>query len=202
MTKANVLRRILPIAALTLLSTGVFGKGTIVIDSYLKTNYAIITARYDLSEAYRVKIFDEEGQLLYSSSQIKAATPFQKVFDLTSLDDGDYTIELTGKNGTSSDVFTIANKELIQSANTKVMEQSDLIFFRVAEDKLYVSHNNFDNKDLSISITDKIGAELYNANLSSETTYSGMFDLKDLPRGNYFVSLVSGTKEYYYEINR
>ncbi len=202
MKKVNVFRRILPIAVLVLLSSGTFAKGKIFINSYLKTDYAVITARYDAAENYRIKIFDTEGEELYSSSRINGAASFQKLFDLTSLEDGEYTIELTGKNEKASEKFTIKNHELVKLDSDK--EESEVLkaFFRVANDRLYVSHMNFDKAALRISIDDKFGTEIYNSSLPSESTYSGMFDLTNLPAGEYQVSLVSGNKEYSYEFNK
>ncbi|WP_430813879.1 DUF3244 domain-containing protein [Carboxylicivirga sp. RSCT41] len=202
MKKVNVFRRMLPIALLALLPAVTFAKGKIFINSYLKTDYAVITARYDAAENYRVRIFDTDGDVLYASSRINGASSFQKLFDLTSLEDGEYTIELTSKSETSSEKFTIKNNELVKIDSADEKSEMLRAFFRVAEDKLFVSHMNFDNAALSISIDDKFGTEIYNSNLPSESTYSGMFDLTNLPSGEYKVSLVSGGKEYNYEFDK
>lgn len=202
MKKVDVLRRVLPIAVLVLLSTGAFAKGKIVISSYLRTDYAVITARYDAAENYRVKIFNAEGDELYASSRINGTASFQKLFDLTSLEDGEYTIELTSKKEKATEKFAILDHELV-SVNGK-KEESEMLkaFFRVANDRLYVSHMNFDNAALRIKIDDKFGTEIYNSSLPTESTYTGMFDLTNLPSGEYQVSLVSGNKEYSYEFNK
>ena len=202
MKRVDVLRRILPIAVLALLSTGAYAKGKIFINSYLKTDYAVITARFDAAETYRVKIINEEGEKLYSSSRINGAASFQKLFDLTSLEDGTYTIELTSKEAKSTEKFTIKNKELIKVEGSESSNEMLKAFFRVADEKLYVSHMNFDQSALSIRIDDKYGAEVYNSSLPAESTYSGMFDITNLPKGQYNVSLVSGNKKYSYEFNK
>lgn len=192
----------MPIAVLALLSTGAFAKAKIFITSYLKTDYAVITARYDAAENYRVKIFNTDGDELYASSKISGAASFQKLFDLTSLEDGDYTIELTSKKDKTIEKFAIKNHELVSVDGKKEDSEKLKAFFRVANDKLYVSHMNFDKAALRISIDDKFGTEIYNSALPSESTYSGMFDLTSLPSGEYQVSLVSGNKAYSYEFNK
>ncbi|TRX72610.1 hypothetical protein [Carboxylicivirga sp. M1479] len=202
MKKVNVLRRLLPVAVLALLSTGAFGKGKIFINSYLKTDYAVITARYDAAENFRLKIVDQDGSELYSSSRINGASSFQKLFDLSSLEDGEYTIELTSKNEKSSEKFIITNHELIKADSKESENEALNAFFRVAENKLYVSHMNFDKAALSIKIDDKFGTEIYNSSLPTKDTYSGMFDLSKLPSGEYQVSLVSGNKEYSYGFDK
>ncbi|MBS2209986.1 hypothetical protein KEM09_01125 [Carboxylicivirga mesophila] len=202
MKKVNVLRRILPIAVLALLSTGAFGKGKIFISSYLKTDYAVITARFDVADNYRVKIFNKSGEELYASSRISGAESFQKLFDLKSLADGEYTIELTSKKEKSSEKFTIENHSLVKVNGASDDSEMLKAFFRVANDKLYVSHMNFNEEALSITIGDRFGTEIYNSNLPTESTYSGMFDLTNLPSGAYMVSLTSGNKEYSYEFNK
>lgn len=202
MKKVNVMKRVLPIAILVLLSTSAFAKAKIFINSYLKTDYAVITARHDAADNYRVKIFNTDGDELYASSKISGAASFQKLFDLTSLKDGEYTIELTSKNEKASEKFAIKDHVLVSVDGKKSDSEMLKAFFRVTNDKLYVSHVNFDKATLRISIDDKFGTEIYNSALPSESTYSGMFDLTNLPSGEYQVSLVSGNKEYSYEFNK
>ncbi|MCT4648656.1 MAG: DUF3244 domain-containing protein [Carboxylicivirga sp.] len=202
MKKVNVLRRILPIAVLALLSTGAYGKGKIFINSYLETDYAVITARYDAAESYRIRISDADGSQLYSSSRIDGAASFQKLFDLSSLEDGDYFIELTSRKGVSKERFSVKNHELVKRESKSVEKDLLNAFFRVADEKLYVSHMNFGQSMLNIYINDQFGTEVYNSSLPNESAYSGIFDLTNLPSGAYQVSLVSGDKKYNYEFDK
>jgi len=202
MTKVNVLKRLLPIAVLALLSTGLFAKGKICINSYLRTDYAIITARPDVAESYRIKILNDEGAEMYASSRIKGAASFQKLFDLSSLADGNYRIELTSKNTTSVEKFSVVSHKLVRKDVEEKESELLTAFFRVAKEKLYVSHMNFEQAALRISIDDANGTEIYNSSLPKESAYSGMFDLTKLPSGEYQVTLVSGKNEYNYEFNK
>ncbi|WP_439182985.1 DUF3244 domain-containing protein [Carboxylicivirga taeanensis] len=202
MKKVNVIKQILPIAVLVLMSTGAFAKGKIFVSSYLKTDFAVITARIDAEDNYRVKLFNAQGDELYASSRIKGAESFQKLFDLTSLEDGEYTIELISKDNRAVETFTVENNALVKVNGVNDDVEGLNAFFRVANDRLYVSHMNFEQAALHISIDDKFGTEIYNSSLPSESTYSGMFDLKNLPSGEYQVLLTSGGKEYSYVFNR
>lgn len=192
----------MPVAVLALLSTGAFGKGKIYISSYLKTDYAIITAQHGNSENYRVRIYDEAGSELYSSLRINGSSAFQKLFDLSTLEDGKYSIELKSKKETSVEEFVIKGNRLASVVGSK--EDSSLLnaFFRVSDNKLYVSHMNFSNAGLQIRIGDEYGTDVYSSDLPSEGAYSGMFDVTNLPTGDYTVLLISGDKEYNYEFSK
>jgi len=202
MKKVSILGKILPIAVLVLLSTGSFAKGKIFINSYLRTDYAVITARHDVAENYKIRIVNEEGTELYASSRIKGVSSFQKLFDLSSMSDGEYCIELASKNASLVEKFKVKDHKLLKSETEELETELLNAFFRFSDEKLYVSHMNFDKAELGISIDDASGIEIYNSALPIESSYSGMFDLTNLPSGEYQVTLMSGNKEYNYEFNK
>jgi len=191
----------MPIVVLALLPTGAFAKGKIFINSYLATDYAVITANYGSTDRFRVKIFDETGTELYTSSRMNGSS-FQKLFDLTAFQDGIYTIELTGRKDVVSESFIVKDHKLVKPDNSEIKSEILKAFFRITDEKLYVSHLNSEKAVLSIRINDASGIELYNSELPSKSTYSGMFDLTNLPAGEYQVSLISGNKEYNYAFNK
>jgi len=201
MKRVSVLRKVLPLAVLVLISTNAFAKGKIFINSYLKTDYAVVTAQYDDLDNYRIKISNVAGDEFYTSSRIKGVASFQKLFDLSSLADGEYRIELKSRKETSIEKFSIVDQRLVVNEGN---EKNDFLnaFFRVSDEKLYVSHMNFEKAPLRISIDDAYGSEIYNSALPKDSAYSGRFDIANLPTGVYQVSLKSGNKEYSYAFKK
>ena len=203
MKKVTLLKRILPVAFATLISISAFGKGNIFIHSYLKTDYAIVSAQNSFSEAFKVIIVNEAGETLYSSPRIKTSNSFQKLFDLSSVDNGDYKVILSGKNARVVESFSVVDHKLVKKeVETLAEEKKTNTFIRTSGDKLYISHLNFLNDELSIKINDAKGDEVYNSELPSESTYSGLFDISKLPAGNYQVCLTSGEKMYSYDFRK
>lgn len=203
MKKVTLLKRILPLAFAALFSISAFGKGNVFIHSYLKTDYAIVSAQNSFSEAFKVTIVNAAGETLYSSPRIKSSNSFQKLFDLSSVDNGDYKVILSGKNARVVESFSIVDHKLVKKEGEKLADEEKAnTFFRTSGDKLYISHLNFLNDELTIKINDIKGDEVYNSELPSKSTYSGLFDISKLPAGNYQVCLTSGEKVYSYDFRK
>lgn len=197
--KKIILKSVLPVVLLALCSVGSFAKGNVFINSYLRTNYAIVSAHYDTDEAFRVKIIDAQGVVLYSSKRIDASNSYQKLFDLTSFEDGAYSLILSGKNSHVVEAFKVKDHKL-----NKEVKADDLVktFVHKNENKLIVSNLNFNNKVISMTIVDASGDIVYSSLLPKEITYSGLYDITGLPIGNYNVSINSEGKDYSYAFRK
>jgi len=203
MKKTTVLKRILPIAFAALVSVSAFGKGNVFIHSYLKTDYAIVSAQNSFSETFKVTIVNAAGETLYASPRIKSSNSFQKLFDLSSVNNGDYKVILSGKNARVVESFSVVDHKVVKKEAKKLAEAEKAnTFFRTSGDKLYISHLNFLNDELTIKINDAKGEEVYNSELPSNSTYSGLFDISKLPAGKYQVCLTSGEKMYSYDFRK
>nr|WP_321406061.1 hypothetical protein [uncultured Carboxylicivirga sp.] len=206
MKKVSVLKGVFAIAAIAFLSTSAFGKGKLVISKYLDTDYAVVSALSDASSSFKVKVYDDEGYVLYTSPFVSDATSFQKLFDLKSFADGRYKVVFESGDAKVSEVFYVSNRELVlpKAKLAKAEEQANAVkpFVRKDGNNLYVSHINFEKSAFSMSIDDLYGNEIYSSSLPRETSYSGMFDISKLPAGSYSVMLTYGNQKYYYEFNK
>nr|WP_319399962.1 hypothetical protein [uncultured Carboxylicivirga sp.] len=205
MKKVSLLKGVLAIAAIAFLSSNAFGKGKLVISKYLDTDYAVVSALSDASDNFKVKVYDEDGYMLYTSPSVSETSSFQKLFDLNSFADGRYKVVFEGAERVS-EVFYVSNSKLILPKAKSLVGAEDLSsvkpFVRKDGNNLYVSHINFGKADFSMSIDDLSGNEIFSSSLPTETSYSGMFDISKLPAGNYKVMLTSGKQKYYYEFNK
>ncbi|MCU4174500.1 hypothetical protein [Carboxylicivirga sp. N1Y90] len=210
MKKVNVLKGFLAIAAIAFCSASLSAKGTVSINSYLKTNYAVVSAHNSELSNFRVKVIDEEGTELYSSPNIKNTSAFQKLFDLNSFKNGNYSVVIVSKGSKATETFRVENSTLVlteeslkPSIEKEETESARLSpFFRKEGDNIYLSHLNFDNSLFSISIDDMRGNEIFNSSLPRESSYSGIFDISRLPVGEYSVLIKSGKELYRYEFNK
>lgn len=202
MKKGVLFRKVLPLVGALVLSFSAFGKGNVFIHSYLKTDYAIVSAQNSFTEAFKVTIVNAAGETLYSSPRIKSSNSFQKLFDLSTLKDGDYKVILSGKNTIAEESFTVADHKLVKEEKEVAANEKLNTFFRTSGNKLFVSHLNFMNDDLSIKISNEKGEVVYNSELPAESTYSGLFDISKLPTGHYQIALTSGNKIYSYDFRK
>lgn len=210
MKKVNVLKGILAIAAIAFCSASLSAKGTVSINTYLKTNYAVVSAHNSELSNFKVKVIDEEGTELYSSPNIKNTSAFQKLFDLNSFENGTYSVVVISKESKAEKIFKVKNSHLVlteaSSKAASIKESSASVnaspFFRKEGDNIYLSHLNFDKSLFSISIDDMRGNEIFNSSLPRETSYSGIFDISRLPEGEYSVLIKSGKELYRYEFNK
>lgn len=210
MKKVEVLKGFLAIALMAFCSINLNAKGTVSINSYLKTNYAVVSAHNSELSNFKVKVLDAEGNELYSSPYIKSTNAFQKLFDLNTFEDGIYSVMIVAKNEIIKKSFMVESSKLIitdtakqslpeeeakESVNTKP-------FFRKEGNNIYLSHLNFKKHIFSISIDDVKGNEVFNSNLPIKTSYSGIFNISQLPVGEYSVLIKSGKETYHYEFNK
>ncbi|TAJ15119.1 hypothetical protein DMA11_02820 [Marinilabiliaceae bacterium JC017] len=203
MKKGNFINRALALAVVAFVSVAGFAKGNILIHPYLKTSYAIVSAQHALIEPFKVKIVADNGETLYESPRIKNEANFQKLFDLESFNDGDYKVVLIGKKSKSEERFSIIDHKIVKAADSEAKTASTLdTFFRKVDNRLFVSHLNFNNQPMSLSIYDDESNKLFTTNLEATSSYSGMFDISELPVGEYCVNFQSGEKSYSYEFEK
>jgi hypothetical protein len=207
MKKVNLKKGFLAVAAIALLSANAFGKGKLVISKYLDTEYAVVSVFNDAKSNFKVKVYDAEGSVLYSSPFVKNSVSFQKLFDLSAFTDGEYCVVFESEDAKMAKTFYVEENELYTEENKAMIVMSEAKsslkpFVRKDGNNIYVSHINFNQSVFSMSIDDKSGNEIYNSSLPSETYYSGKFDISELPAGDYSILLTSGKEKFYYEFNK
>ncbi len=131
---------------------------------------------------------------------------FQKLVDLESLNDGDYTVELAGNNDAVQKKFNIQYGELrdAELAQDIFEETSNMKFFMDEKNEnLTVSFINPDREELSIKVVDidrnKVVERIKAGN---KVGYSTIIDLDYLRKGNYRTTLISGATSYHFDFTK
>tara|TARA_R110001583_G_scaffold16041_2_gene65105 strand:- start:2604 stop:3011 length:408 start_codon:yes stop_codon:yes gene_type:complete len=111
------LRGLALVAILSLSLSTAFASDTLRINPYLNTDYSIVSV-FNTSDAnLKLKVYDEDGHSFYSET-INAETSTQKLFDLSLLSDGNYSLVLVGRNTRIEEQFVVKAQKLAVSTET------------------------------------------------------------------------------------
>jgi len=99
------------VAVLTLSLSSAFASGNISINKYRNTDYSIVSVFNTSNSNLKLKVYDYTGHVFYSQT-IKAETNTQKLFDLSNLSDGNYSLVLVGDNTRIEESFIVKSKKL------------------------------------------------------------------------------------------
>lgn len=113
MTKKSILKSA-AVAALVLSAVSVEAKSKIAINRYLKTNYAVISVLSPETDVFRIEIMDYSGNVVYSSERVKDNSSFHRLYDLSNLSDGTYSVKYYSKAGTVSEKFEVKESKVVK----------------------------------------------------------------------------------------
>ena len=105
------------VAVLTLSLSSAFASGNLSINKYRNTDYSIVSVFNTSNSNLKLKVYDYAGHVFYSET-IEAETNTQKLFDLSNLSDGDYSLVLVGDNTRIEEPFIVRSKKLDVSNET------------------------------------------------------------------------------------
>jgi len=114
----------LALTALFVLSlSSAFASGNIRINPYLNTDYSIVSIINTSESNQKLKVYDENGNIYYTQT-VEAETNSQKLFDLSNLEDGNYSLVLIGENSRVEETFQIAARKLVVSDNSMQLAEN------------------------------------------------------------------------------
>lgn len=187
-------------------SISVFGNGKLAINNYLNTEFAIISATLEPTESYQLTLKDGEGVVIYRSNIEDGSEKFQKLFDLSQLEDGIYDVVFESKESKLKSEFVLSDQHLISYKPSKGIDLASLkdtkSYIKQNEDIIYVSHINPGLLATYIEIYDEKGDSVYSATLPKQQKYAGGYNIDALPQGQYTVMLTVGPKVEKYEFQK
>ena len=143
---------------------------------------------YDIS----VRVADDKGYVIHHEN-IKAKTRFGKVYDLSNLDDGIYTIT------SSSELVSTTKKIKVEGSSTREIgiETTHKPHFELKDKHLQIQLLNQDRESIKISIDgfETIHQESYAGN---DQVFAKILDVSSLPRGEYSAEVKVGKKSHYH----
>ena len=116
----------LALTAIFVLSlSSAFASGNIRINQYLKTDYSIVSVFNTSDSNLKLQVYDMDGNIYYSQT-IDAETSSQKLFDLSNLEDGNYSLVLVGKNSRVEETFQVVAQKLFVSDNSMQLAENKI----------------------------------------------------------------------------
>ena len=116
----------LALTAIFVLSlSSAFASGKIRINQYLKTDYSIVSVFNTSDSNQKLQVFDNDGNIYYSQT-FEAETSSQKLFDLSNLEDGNYSLVLVGKDSRVEETFQVVAQKLFVSDNSLELAENKI----------------------------------------------------------------------------
>jgi flagellar hook assembly protein FlgD len=153
-----------------------------------------LSVKFDnVSEDVQLKIKDASGYILFSESIEKSSENYLKTFDISTLPDGNYQIELEGALKVVSFPFSIADDKITSAMFEKNETYKPVV--REKGNKVYVSKFNPEQADLNITILDKSGDIIYSETLKGEAQLGRIYDFSQR-QGEFQISMSYNEKTY------
>ena len=158
---------------------------------------AVVSIQNDNAALFELSIIAENGDLVYYKQSTKPLNSYQKVFDFTQLENGNYTLTLKVNDTSLSKDFQVASKGIYVGESKLRFDP----YFAYANDVLKLSYLNFDNENFSLNIYND-NRLVYKSKLGNEFNMVNGYDLSGLTAGKYNVVLSSMNKEYTYSLEK
>jgi len=165
----------------------------------LNSDQLLVAMESGQESRMEVTIVDESENIVYYKQSSKPITTYKKIFDVSNLDNGEYTIELKVNDLLSERDMTIANNQILVGKP----DNANLIppFFGFDGEQLVLTHLNFENEKYDLEIYDNTGL-IYKASVGNDTPINAGFDLSKMNNGEYEVVLSSSNELFSYEFNK
>ncbi len=146
----------------------------------------------DVKKGHLLTIKDNDGIILHSETVSRAGL-LDKVFDLSFLNDGKYTMELNKDFEIIVKTLVIKNNKVIFNENSKNVIFKPVI--RNEENVLMISKIAFDKKPSKISLyyNDEI---IYSETVKSEVLLNRVYKLDQEAKGDYQVVIYNNNRSY------
>jgi hypothetical protein len=146
----------------------------------------------NVSENTELVIKDLNGYTFYSETIEKSQGIYAKTFDLTTLPNGTYQVELTGSVEVVSFPITIADNKITTTDIEKSVTFKPTIYEKGS--KVYVSKNDAENMPLSITIFNRFNDVVYEETLNGNSSKGRIYNFSQ--EGQYQISMSSNDKTY------
>ena len=146
----------------------------------------------EVKKGHLLTIKDKDGTIIRSETVSKPGL-LAKMFDLSSLNDGTYTIELNKDFEIIVKTLEVKNRTVIFNENSKIVIFKPVI--RNEENILMISKIAFDKKPSKISLyyNDEI---IYSETIKSEVILNRVYKLDKEEKGDYKVVMYNNKRSY------
>jgi hypothetical protein len=143
-----------------------------------------------------VDVTDDKGYSIYQED-IRAKTTYGKVYDLSNLDEGIYTITASGELVTTTRKIKVEGS----SATEISCKTSFRPFIMLKDNYLKVQFFNQNQENIEFTVEGS-GTIYHQSKPGDELVFGEMLDVSKMPAGKYFARVNVGIKSYYYSFER
>lgn len=161
-----------------------------------KSNKKASVSLYNFAEGkYTLTIEGLDGGLYYNTL-LESAEGFKKVFDLSSLEDGDYSLNVKGKKGEETRRFTIENGEIKVFYHEACKPE-----FKAFGAKAIIEMANKAENPVTVKVVGENNQELWQSTFSGQQIRK-VLNFTQLENGNYKVLVSSPVFEYAFDYTK
>ncbi len=167
------------------------------------TKKVIISFQHISEKSITIFLKDENNVIIYKEKVHSNGIMFTKIYDLSYLEDGQYTAVLAdqkSKENLSTRSFFIKDESIYlnQDKTGDIKEP----FIKLMNNQIIIAFINKYNEKVQVMIHDKTGDLIYKEKLGSNLSISQKFDATRLAKGEYRVALLAGDYSYYEIVNK
>jgi len=168
-----------------------FATDAVTVTTNNTNKHVKVTVSQPMLHDITVRVADDKGYIIHHED-IKAKTMFGKVYDLSNLDDGIYTIT------SSSGLVTTTKKIKVEGSSTReigeVTTHKPLIVLK--DNYLKIQFLNQDQENIEITV-DGFETIHHESHAGNDMVFGKMLDVSELPRGEYSAEVKVGKNSYY-----
>lgn len=145
-----------------------------------------------------VSVLDQDGERIYSDV-VSTDDDAGKMYDFSEVENGQYIFKTVTEHKSVETTFVVEMNEL------RILKEeiSYRPVFWIEDDMLSISYMNLAQNEIYISVEDEIYIDedsnlIYEEITESDMSYERIFDIKNLSKGEYSITLKSGENTYNY----
>jgi hypothetical protein len=161
----------------------------------LTADKAIVSISNERPVFFEVSIETPNGDLVYYKKSNRPITDYQKIFDFTNLENGNYFLSLRVNDTELSKSFSVSNNEIKVGKDVLKFDP----YFSFSNNVLKFSLLNVEQDNFSIYIYSN-GDLIFRKKLGNDFSLQKGFDLAKLEGGEYKVVLSGLNDEYVYNL--
>lgn len=157
----------------------------------------LVAVSQELTAKQELAIISEEGLTVYFAKSGKKESDLSRVFNLSNLKDGTYTVKYTDGAATlKRDLKIRSGRIFVQPLVTEYAP-----VFAFDNNILKVSYLNLHQNDVVVYVYDNTNL-IYKSKLGEDITLQRGFDFSKLDKGDYNIVLASANEKYSYSVTK
>jgi hypothetical protein len=155
----------------------------------------LVAMENEVSTPLEVSVTDKDGRLVYYKSVRRPDKDYKKIYDLSALEDGRYSLTLTINNMRVQRTIDLDNDKVLVGDVRYAYDPT----FSFADNMLKLSYLNFDEENISFTLY-RQGSEVFRTSLGNEFALTKGFDFSKLDRGYYDIVIASKSNQYFHNV--